>query len=100
MNFTQLNDAIIAWGSERGIIQAKDAKSQLIKTMEELGELAGATAKENHDDMVDAVGDVVVTLILYCAIQEIDLTTCLNQAYREIANRKGKMVDGVFVKEE
>ena len=68
--------------------------------MSELGELADATIKGDDEGIVDGVGDVLVCLIIYCALQGIDLKSCLEVAYGEIKNRRGTLMpNGVFVKE-
>ncbi|MGH2217236.1 MazG-like family protein, partial [Enterococcus faecalis] len=56
-------------------------------------------ARNNENDLRDGIGDVVVTLIILAMQNNMDLYECLNQAYSEIKNRQGKMVNGVFVKE-
>ncbi|EPE2440946.1 MazG-like family protein, partial [Enterococcus faecalis] len=58
-----------------------------------------ALARNNENDLRDGIGDVVVTLIILAMQNNMDLYECLNQAYSEIKNRQGKMVNGVFVKE-
>jgi len=65
----------------------------------EVGELASAVAKDNEDATVDAIGDVLVTIIILSAQLELSPWYCLESAYEEIRNRKGKTVDGVFIKE-
>ncbi len=78
----------------------ENAKSQLLKTLEELGEVSRALLKDKQEDFVDGVGDVLVTLIILCKIKGVNLDQCLEQAWNEIKNRKGKTVDGTFIKEE
>ena len=56
-------------------------------------------ARNNENDLRDGIGDVVVTLIILAMQNNMDLYECLNQAYSEIKNRQGEMVNGVFVKE-
>jgi NTP pyrophosphatase (non-canonical NTP hydrolase) len=74
--------------------------AQLLKTMSELGELADATLKSDRDGIVDGVGDVMVTLIIYAALQDVSLEECLTAAYEQIKDRKGVLTpEGVFVKE-
>ena len=91
---------VIRWAEARQIIPYQRPETALLKCMSELGELADATIKGSKEEIIDGVGDVVVTLIVYCALQDIDLTTCLKSAYQEINNRKGTMLpNGVFVKE-
>jgi NTP pyrophosphatase (non-canonical NTP hydrolase) len=100
MNFTELIQATIEWGNQRGLIQERNASRQMLKVMEEVGELAGSLAKNKRDETIDAIGDSLVTIIILSAQLGLDPTECLQTAYWEIANRKGKTVDGVFVKEQ
>ena len=71
----------------------------MCKTVEELGELANAINKGNKVDAMDGIGDVVVTLICISMQLGVDFNECLKMAYNEIKDRKGKMIDGVFVKD-
>ena len=99
-NFEQLKQDVIQWACERRIIPNAKASSQLLKAVSEMGELCDA---ENHDDTLeikDAVGDVLVCIINYCALREIDIVDCLNGAYEVIKDRKGTLMpSGVFVKD-
>ena len=79
------------WAKDKGLDQA-DSSKQMLKTIEEIGEVAASLARR------DGIGDVVVTLIILAMQNDMDLYECLNQAYNEIKGRTGKMVDGVFVK--
>lgn len=100
-SFPALELAVIRWSEARGILAHSTPTAQLLKAFEEMGELASATAKNRRDEMKDAVGDVLVCLINYAALQDIDLTSCLALAYSEIKDRRGHMnKNGVFVKEE
>ena len=67
--------------------------------MNELDKLVEALARNNENDLRDGIGDMVVTLIILAMQNNMDLYECLNQAYSEIKNRQGEMVNGVFVKE-
>ena len=71
------------WAKEKRLDKAEPEK-QMLKVIEEVGEVGAALARNNENDLRDGIGDVVVTL---------------NQAYSEIKNRQGEMVNGVFVKE-
>ncbi|MGX6962450.1 MazG-like family protein [Vagococcus xieshaowenii] len=73
---------------------------QALKVMEEAGELAGATVRGDDHQMKDAIGDIFVTLVVLCMQKGWNIEHCIDQAYQEIKARRGKMVDGVFVKEE
>lgn len=91
---------VIRWSENRKIIPNSTPSTQLLKAMSELGELADATIKGDRLGIVDGVGDVMVCLINYCALQDIDLVSCLESAYGQIKDRKGTLLaNGVFVKE-
>lgn len=95
----QLIENIKAWAKERGIDkQAADAGYR--KTVEELGELSSAYSRQNKEMMIDSLGDTTVCLINLATQMGLDFNECLEHAYGEIKNRKGQMVNGVFVKEE
>ena len=76
--------------------------AQLLKTMSELGELADATLKNDREGIIDGIGDVLVTLIVYANLRrQLDLTYCLEEAYNTIKDRKGTLTpEGIFVKEQ
>jgi NTP pyrophosphatase (non-canonical NTP hydrolase) len=100
MTYREVEMNIIQWGEDRGIVQNATAMSQAIKTLEETTELLDALNKQNIDEAKDAIGDIVVTLIMVCAVLNLDLVQCLNGAYNEIKDRKGYLTkEGVFVKE-
>lgn len=100
MSYADVEMKIIQWAEARKIIPNSTPDTQLLKAMSELGELADATIKKDREGIVDGVGDVMVCLINYCALQDINLVTCMEQAYAEIKNRKGTLLpSGVFVKE-
>lgn len=93
-------DAIESWAHDRNLIDGSNSRAQLIKLGEEFGELCAALARDNATDILDAIGDMVVVLTIIAAQQESSLSTCAQLAYDEIKHRKGRMVDGIFVKEE
>jgi NTP pyrophosphatase (non-canonical NTP hydrolase) len=97
IKFEEVQDAVVEWAEKRGIT-SQAPRLQLLKTMEELGELCAAVLRKDKEGEVDAIGDVLVTLIIYCEMQNLDITRCLLRAYNEIAGREGAIVDGVFVK--
>ena len=76
-----------------------DGKGQLKKLTEEANELIDAHYLNNLNGEIDAVGDITVVLIGYCMQRGLDFEHCLATAYNEIKHRRGKVVDGVFVKE-
>lgn len=98
MNANELIEAVALWGREHGI---DNPVMQALKINEEVGEIA---TEITHDrmhgpDMVDAIGDSLVTIIILADILGYDPLDCLAEAYSVISNRKGKTVDGCFVKE-
>lgn len=101
MNFHDYEGFVIQWAEDRKIIPNATAVSQCLKAVSEMGELADAVAKGNREEMIDAVGDVIVCLINLCALEDTNITECLAQAWYEIKDRKGTLLpNGVFVKEE
>lgn len=100
-SYRDIEIKILQWAEARQIIPNAKPHSQLLKAVSEMGELADAENKGDMDAIKDAVGDVVVCLINYCALRDIDLVDCLAGAYDEIKRRKGTLMpSGVFVKEE
>jgi hypothetical protein len=161
---TTTHKMILDWAADRGILANSDPLSQILKTVEEMGELAKAVNKGDREGQIDGIGDVYVTLVLvnhmighgtvpgmimapsdsltpkawaavtaasvgqmsfwisagmYAQIQEdklvtealgclrglaaslgLSLAACLDHAYGIISKRTGKMVDGVFLKDE
>jgi len=100
MSLESLEESIIEWATERGIFEKADFGSQFEKTCEEVGELARGLIESDYNKTRDAIGDVVVTLILLADMHGMSLQECLQAAYNEIKDRTGKMVDGVFVKDK
>ena len=90
-------EEIIQWGRDKGILEHSDSKTQCLKTMSEVGELADAVAK--GEGIEDHVGDIIVTLILLCELKGVEIDDCIEVAWEEIKNRQGKMQNGTFVKE-
>ena len=92
-------DLIRNWADKRGIYERGDSQTQYIKLMEEAGELAQALLKRDDAEIYDAIGDMVVVLTNLAELEGVKIEDCIDDAYNEIANRKGKMINGTFVKE-
>lgn len=92
-------DDIRAWAAARNLIDGSSAPAQMLKLLEEAGELAAAIAKRRPVDAKDAIGDVVVVLTILSAQLGFPLEDAIAAAYEEIKDRKGRMVDGIFLKE-
>lgn len=103
-SITDLIAKINHWADERNLKQA-DPKIQWMRITEEVGEIRDVLLKptkfnEPQTALKDAIGDTLVTIIVLAHQLDLDVTECLNIAYEEIKNRKGKMINGTFVKEE
>ena len=70
---------------------------QLAKLMQELGELSDSVCKGK--DVKDDLGDMMVVMLNIMERQGVTMEECLLTAYNDIKDRKGRMVDGIFVKE-
>lgn len=100
MIYRDVEIKVIRWAEARRIIPNATPSSQLLKAVSEMGELADAEGKRDLPAIKDAVGDVVVCLINYCALRDIDLVDCLAGAFEQIKDRRGTLMpDGTFVKE-
>lgn len=94
-----LTDKIRVWAITRGLDDAEPSK-QILKLGEEFGELCSGMAKNRPDEVIDAIGDMYVVLTILAMQSDTSIEFCVEQAYNEIKERKGKMINGVFVKEE
>ena len=92
-------DLIRSWANERGIYDKGNSHTQYVKLMEEAGELAKALLDRDIPEVVDAIGDMVVVLTNLARLENFNIEDCVDSAYNEIANRKGKMINGTFVKQ-
>jgi len=86
------------WADKRNLYAKGDTKTQFLKLMEEAGELGRAILKDDQAEFVDAIGDMVVVLTNLAHLGDTSIEACIDSAYNEIKNRKGKMVNGTFVK--
>jgi len=86
------------WHYDRNLIDGATDKDQVLKLLQELGELSDNVCKGN--DIRDDIGDILVVMINILARNKLTLEECLEVAYEDIKDRKGKMVDGIFIKEE
>lgn len=87
------------WSKDRNLHTASP-KAQMCMLIEEIGELAKGINKQKNILIEDSVGDSLVVLIILCQQLGFDLKECLQTAYNEIKDRKGKIINGTFVKEE
>lgn len=94
----ELVELVEQWAKDKNLDQAEPSK-QFLKVAEEFGEIGAALARNNEDDFKDAVGDTIVTLIILAQQNGTNVKECLELAYNEIKGRKGKTINGVFVKQ-
>ena len=88
------------WAANRGLYEMGDSKTQYIKLQEEAGELAKALLSNDKAEVIDAIGDMVVVLTNLAHLEGVHIETCINTAYKVISKRKGRMINGTFVKDE
>ena len=88
------------WAGERGLYTKGDTKTQFCKLMEEAGELGRAVLKDDKAEFIDAIGDMVVVLTNMAHLGGTTIENCIDEAYKVISKRTGKMVNGTFVKDE
>jgi len=93
----QLEQKIIAWHKARNLIEGSSDHQQFEKLLGEVEELRLNIM--NSQPIVDDVGDIVVVLINLCERNGLTLEECMTHAYNDIKDRRGQMVDGLFVKE-
>jgi NTP pyrophosphatase (non-canonical NTP hydrolase) len=98
-NYNELEALVIAWATQKGIFENGTYEAQALKTKEEVEELITAIKNNDREEVIDALGDILVTIIIQAEMHELSLVECLESAYNVIAKRTGKMVDGQFVKD-
>jgi len=92
-------DLIRIWAEERGLYNQGDPKTQTLKLMEEAGEICRAVLKKDEPEIIDGIGDCVVVLTNLAHLCDTSIENCIEAAYNEIKDRKGKMDNGTFKKD-
>jgi NTP pyrophosphatase (non-canonical NTP hydrolase) len=92
-------DLIREWAATRGLYDKGNSHTQYVKLQEEAGELAKALLKNDKPEIIDAIGDIVVVLTNLAHLEGYDIEYCIDEAYKVIAARTGKMINGTFVKD-
>lgn len=108
MIFEELETSVIDWGNRKGILGTVDSdvevkarkEKQILKFSEEHDELLEEVLNGDVDTVRDELGDVLVTLCIQANLWGLSLGECLDEAFNKINVRTGRMVDGVFVKDE
>tara|TARA_B110000503_G_scaffold10389_1_gene14060 strand:+ start:1843 stop:2145 length:303 start_codon:yes stop_codon:yes gene_type:complete len=99
MDYFELEAVVETWAQEKGIFAKATPMAQALKTLEETTELCTAINNDDRTEIIDAIGDIMVTLIIQAKMQNLSLEECLESAYNVITKRTGKMVNGQFVKD-
>lgn len=99
MSLEELEKEVQEWAEGKGLIYEGNEIPQATKFAEEAGEFVDEVIAGNRDKVIMEGGDVLVTLCVQAKLQGTSLTEMLGLALAKIQKRKGKLVDGVFVKE-
>ena len=99
MDYRILESQVLEWAKDKGIFEKGTPIKQSYKTLEEVGELINAVSIKDKQEIKDALGDILVTIIIQAKMQELDLIECLESAYNIISKRTGKIIKGTFVKD-
>ena len=108
----ELIDKVVQWAEDRNLIEGSTPTRQIYKTMEEATELAVAIGRYDAEsaydeaeldahkaEIMDAIGDITVTLIIIAAQLDMTYENCLRAAYEQIKDRKGRMENGIFIRD-
>ena len=87
------------WAEDKNLLKKENSQAQMLKVLEEVGETAGALLKNKNQEIIDGLGDSFVTLIILCYQLDLEPQACLQTAWDEIKNRKGKTINGTFIRE-
>ena len=93
-------NSIRRWANDRNLIHGATPVAQYAKLLEEIGELGRALIEGDDKKRIDSIGDCVVVLTILASQHADTIEDCIKSAYEEIKDRKGRMIDGKFVKEE
>ena len=94
-----MKELIEKWAADRNIDQYENRIQQCLKLTEEVGELSGAILKHKPEEIIDAIGDIQLVLIILCKQLGINYDRCLQIAWHTIKDRTGKTINGSFVRD-
>lgn len=109
--FEDLKEKVLYWADDKDLLYPENADKQFMKFIEEVFEFKkeydfkdirrdfGDDEPDILEDMMLEMGDIFVTLIILCEQLGIDPVVCLSMAYEKISKRKGKTINGQFIKE-
>ena len=98
MNMSSLVKSVEVWAMNKGLDKS-DPRAQYFKVVEKVGEIADGLLRNDKFEVIDAIGDSIVTLIILAKTIDSSAVECLGAAYDVIKDRTGKVVDGVFIKD-
>ena len=98
-DFNILIENVEKWADDKGLLKKENSHQQMLKVVEEVGETAAALLKGKNEELKDGIGDSFVTLIILAAQCGYTSQECLEAAWNEIKDRKGKTTNGTFIKE-
>ncbi len=98
-DLNELSGKIEEWHYARNLVHGSKPKDQICKLIEEVGETASAVARQQDDRVKDGIGDCFVVLTLLALQHGFTIDQCVAAAYEEIKDRKGRMQDGIFVRD-
>jgi len=94
-----MKEKVLDWAKPKGLLNPENAPKQFIKLAEEVGELANAILKQNKEEQKDALGDIRIVIRILAEQLGFDIDECEESAYQVIKNRKGKTINGTFIKD-
>jgi len=100
MNYLNLEERVLMWAENKGILDNAKPINQGLKTLEEVNELLTGIVTDDREEIKDAFGDILVTIIIGAELQGLNLLDCLESALNIIEKRTGKMINGQFVKDK
>ena len=98
MYFGEFQAQVLRWADKRNLIEGSTPKDQFHKLVQEVAELSDSICKGKCAK--DDIGDCFVVLVIMCEQLGLDIGECFAKAWNDIKDRKGKMVDGIFIKEQ
>lgn len=100
MKYEELEIKVLEWAKDKGILDKSNPIKQIVKTQEELTETLIALVDKDEAEIKDGIGDMLVTIIILSKLCNFTPTECLEAAYNVIKERSGRMIDGLFVKDD
>lgn len=107
MTFEQLKELVLEWADDKDLLHHKNCEKQFMKFIEEVFEFKSEMDLDHfvygrvmNENTKLEMGDIFVTLIILCEDLEINPVLCLEMAYKKIKDRRGKTINGTFVKSE